>query len=92
MLSDPPPSSVDASKSNWTLVRRLWGLAWRYRLRCLQVLGLQLVLLSLGLAGLSLTGVGIDYIRYVLGKEHPSLETPEIAMPVRRGRRRRSSS
>jgi len=64
------------------LVRRLWGLAWRYRLRCLQVLGLQLVLLSLGLAGLSLTGVGIDYIRYVLGKEHPSLETPEIAIPA----------
>ncbi|MFN5561313.1 MAG: ABC transporter ATP-binding protein [Opitutaceae bacterium] len=82
MPSDPPLSLVDASTSNWTLVRRLWGLAWRYRLRCLQVLGLQLVLLTLGLAGLSLTGVGIDYIRYVLGKEHPSLETPEIAMPV----------
>jgi ATP-binding cassette subfamily B protein len=82
MPSDPSPSLVDASTSNWTLVRRLWGLAWRYRLRCLQVLGLQLVLLSLGLAGLSLTGVGIDYIRYVLGKEHPSLETPEIALPV----------
>lgn len=82
MRSVPPPAPVDATTSNWTLVRRLWGLAWRYRLQCLQVLGLQLVLLSLGLAGLSLTGVGIDYIRYVLGKEHPSLETPEIALPV----------
>ena len=82
MRSVPPPAPIDATTSNWTLVRRLWGLAWRYRLQCLQVLGLQLVLLSLGLAGLSLTGVGIDYIRYVLGKEHPSLETPEIALPV----------
>jgi len=81
-MSLPPPTPVAASISNWMLVRRLWGLAWRYRLRCLQVLGLQLVLLSLGLAGLSLTGVGIDYIRYVLGKEHPSLETPEIAIPA----------
>ena len=46
------------------LIRRLTGLAWRYRRRCLQVLGLQLVLLTLGLSGLSLTGLGIDYIRY----------------------------
>lgn len=81
-MSIHPPTPVAAPASNWTLVRRLWGLAWRYRLRCLQVLGLQLVLLSLGLAGLSLTGVGIDYIRYVLGKEHPSLETPAIALPA----------
>lgn len=55
--------------SNWTLIRRLWNLAWRYRARCLQVLSLQLVLLTLGLSGLSLTGLGIDYIGHVLAQQ-----------------------
>ena len=35
-----PPGTSD----NRMLVRRLFGLAWRYRLHCLQVLGIQLVL------------------------------------------------
>lgn len=48
------------------LIRRLFGLAWRYRRPWLQVLGVQVVLLTLGVTGLSLTGVGIDYIRHVL--------------------------
>jgi len=48
------------------LVRRLFGLAWRYRGHCLQVLGIQLVLLTLGIGGLSFTGMGIDYIRHQL--------------------------
>jgi ATP-binding cassette subfamily B protein len=60
---DPPNS---AAPSNWGLVRRLFGLAWRYRLHCLQVLGLQLGLLTLGISGLSLTGRGIDYIKLQL--------------------------
>ncbi len=58
----PGPGAVELS--NWTLVRRLFALAWRYRLHCLQVLTIQLVLLTLGIGGLSLTGVGIDYIRH----------------------------
>lgn len=49
---------------NRVLIRRLFGLAWRYRLHCLQVLGIQLVLLTLGIGGLSFTGLGIDYIRH----------------------------
>src|SRR5471032_921048 len=62
----PPESSPAAppGPSNWALVRRLFGLAWRYRLHCLQVLGIQLVLLTMGIVGLSFTGVGIDYIRH----------------------------
>lgn len=66
----PPPTENPAPNplSNWALVRRLFGLAWRYRARCLQVLGLQLVLLSFGLSGLSLIGLGIDYIRYILSQ------------------------
>src|SRR5215203_5781696 len=50
--------------SNRAVVKRLFALAWRYRVQCLRVLGLQLVLLTLGISGLSLTGVGIDYIRH----------------------------
>src|SRR6478752_7762211 len=60
----PEPPVVVAAPSNWALVRRLFGLAWRYRLHCLRVLGLQLVLLTMGIAGLSFTGLGIDYIRH----------------------------
>src|SRR5882757_8132409 len=57
-------SSAATPTGNGALVRRLFGLAWRYRLHCLQVLGIQLVLLTLGIGGLSLTGLGIDYIRH----------------------------
>src|SRR4051812_14151709 len=49
---------------NRILIRRLFALAWRYRLHCLQVLGIQLVLLTLGIAGLGLTGIGVDYVRH----------------------------
>ena len=58
-----PPNS---EPGNAGLIRRLFGLAWRYRLHCLQVLGIQLVLLTLGMGGLSFTGLGIDYIRHKL--------------------------
>ncbi len=57
-------ASTAGTLDNRVLIRRLFGLAWRYRLHCLQVLGIQLVLLSLGIGGLSFTGVGIDYIRH----------------------------
>jgi ATP-binding cassette subfamily B protein len=53
-----------AGPSNGALILRLCGLAWRYRGRCLGVLGIQLVLLTMGLLGLGLTGIGIDYIRH----------------------------
>ncbi len=56
----PEPAALD----NRVLIRRLFGLAWRYRLHCLQVLGIQLVLLTLGIAGLGLTGLGVDYVRH----------------------------
>ncbi|NQU10774.1 ABC transporter ATP-binding protein [bacterium] len=37
-------------------------LAWRYRRGCIKVLVLQLVLLGVGLSGLSLAGVCLDYV------------------------------
>lgn len=60
----PPSSTTAAAQSTQALVWRLVGLAWRYRLHCLRVLAIQLVLLALGIFGLGLTGVGIDYIRH----------------------------
>jgi ATP-binding cassette subfamily B protein len=59
-----PPPPAAAVPSNAVLVRRLFGLAWRYRGHCVQVLGIQLVLLTMGISGLSLIGVGIDYIKH----------------------------
>ncbi|MDB6169680.1 MAG: transporter related [Verrucomicrobia bacterium] len=59
--STPTPA---AALSNGALIRRLLGLTWRYRLGCIKVLTIQLILLTMGLAGLSLTGVGIDFIRH----------------------------
>src|SRR5882757_8378152 len=64
MSSAPPLSSAASAPSNSALVRRLFGLAWRYRLHCLKVLSIQLALLTMGIAGLSFTGLGIDYIRH----------------------------
>ncbi len=63
-MSATPPLSTAPGPSNAALVRRLFALAWRYRLHCLQVLAIQLVLLTLGIGGLSLTGVGIDYLKH----------------------------
>ena len=74
-----PPNSADAGPSNPELIRRLFGLAWRYRLRCMQVLGIQLVLLTMGLFGLSFTGIGIDYIRHVVGHQ-PSQPPPQAVV------------
>ena len=48
------------------LVRRLLGLAWRFRGDCLLSLVLSVALLLLGLAGLQLLGVVVDVIRQAL--------------------------
>lgn len=67
----PSSSSIPAPPSDWRIVRRLFGLAWRYRARCMQVLGLQCVLLTLGIVGLAATGLGIDYVRHVAAGAGP---------------------
>ncbi len=65
--------------SNWALIRRLFGLAWRYRLKCVQVLAIQIVLLTMGIFGLSFTGVGIDYILHKLHPAAPGAAAPAIS-------------
>ena len=73
-----PPSEP----GNGVLVRRLFGLAWRYRLHCLQVLSIQLVLLTLGIGGLSFTGMGIDYIRHKLDHTAPTTSGLHLTLPA----------
>jgi ATP-binding cassette subfamily B protein len=58
------PVTPLAAVTDWQIIRRLFGLAWRYRMHCFAVLGIQLVLLTLGLSGLSFTGLGIDYLQH----------------------------
>ncbi len=62
----PITATATPEPSNGVLIRRLFGLAWRYRLRCVQVLALQLILLTMGLGGLTFTGLGIDYLGHVV--------------------------
>lgn len=47
-------------------VARLLRLCWRYRVGCVKVLSIQLVLLGMGLLGLGLVGLGIDYLHSVI--------------------------
>jgi len=65
--------SADERYPTGELIRRLLALAWRFRGDCLVSLGLSVVLLLLGIAGLKLLGVVIDVIRHSLD---PSLSAP----------------
>lgn len=50
--------------SNWSLIRRLLAVSWRYRAGCIKVFIYQIVLLAMALSGLGLTGLAIDFIRF----------------------------
>jgi ABC-type multidrug transport system fused ATPase/permease subunit len=76
-MAESPPIANQDGPSNGELIRRLFGLAWRYRLRCVQVLSIQLVLLTMGIFGLGFTGIGIDYMRRKL--QAPAAGVPQAA-------------
>jgi ATP-binding cassette subfamily B protein len=80
-MPESSPIADAAGSSNWKLIVRLFGLAWRYRLHCLGVLGIQLVLLTMGMLGLSMTGVGIDYIRHKIEHTPLSANRLHLAFP-----------
>lgn len=62
-----PPRSV---------LLRLLGLCWRERNSSIQVVLCQIALLTLSLAGLGSTGLGIDYLRSVLQPDAPAVRWP----------------
>lgn len=80
----PVESSIPiaAVSTNSALIRRLFGLAWRYRGHCLQVLLIQLVLLTMGIVGLSFTGLGIDYIRHIVQEAPVAPNRLHLALPA----------
>lgn len=82
MLSSTNLSAAVAPQSNAALIRRLFGLAWRYRAHCFQVLGLQLLLLLMGIGGLSFTGLGIDYIRHKMDRTPMGANALHVALPM----------
>lgn len=73
MNSPADATSTSAPLTTTALVKRLLRLAWRYRGRCLGVMARQVVMLMLGLLGLSLTGLGIDFLRHVAD---PAMDAP----------------
>ncbi|MEA2699962.1 MAG: ATP-binding cassette, subfamily bacterial [Myxococcales bacterium] len=65
-----------SSLSTAHVLRRLWHFAWSYRRQCLAVLGMQVALLLLGMAGLSLGGLAIDVVRSSLDPRAPAPPWP----------------
>ena len=62
--------------SNWRVIRRLLALTWSYRAGCFQVLFCQVALLAFGLAGLGLTGLAIDFVRFKTDSSAPEPRWP----------------
>ena len=60
----PASATIQANtETDWTIIRRLLELSWHYRSGCIKVFIYQFLLLAMGLSGLGLTGLGIDYVR-----------------------------
>jgi ATP-binding cassette, subfamily B, bacterial len=68
---EPPEPGSDPSSSNLSLFRRLLRLSWRYRARFAQSVLLQLVVLSLSIAILRLTGLSVDLVKKRLDPTEP---------------------
>ncbi|HEY3234941.1 MAG TPA: ABC transporter ATP-binding protein [Polyangiaceae bacterium] len=62
--------------SNTKLIGRLLRMSWQYRAVCLQVLGYQMVLLVLGVSGLTLSGLTVDVLRKTLQPGAPAVRWP----------------
>jgi ATP-binding cassette, subfamily B, bacterial len=75
LKTSEPDKNIPADErySTGKLVRRLLALAWHFRADCVWSVGLSLVLLLLGIAGLKLLGLVIDVIRRGLD---PALPPP----------------
>jgi ABC-type multidrug transport system fused ATPase/permease subunit len=72
MLAPSKQNSAESAR----LLSRLLALSWHYRRECLVVFGFQVLLLGLGIAGLSLSGVAIDITRAALSPGAPGPHWP----------------
>lgn len=69
-------SGIAGPASNSALLRRLLDLSFQYRRECLTVFGYQVVLLTLGVGGLGLSGLAIDIVRAALDASAPAPRWP----------------
>src|SRR5512138_3382717 len=74
MTDGPARKSNEADSAR--LLRRLLGLAWRYRRQCVAVFAFQVVLLAFGVFGLGLSGLAIDVTRHALEPSTPPPHFP----------------
>lgn len=66
-MPQPSTDTPAGEPGNWALVRRMLALSWQYRWGTVAVLALQLSLTALSMAGLALSGLGIDVVRFHSG-------------------------
>ncbi len=67
-------------------LKRLLGLVWTHRGECVLIIFLQVLILSLAMGGLALSGVGIDVIRHELDPAAPTARFPfGFALPALHG-------
>ena len=71
----PAPDSTQTNATAPTL-RRLLSIAWSHRTDCLQLLGLQLILVVFTVAVFVLTGIAIDFIRHCADANVPAPSLP----------------
>lgn len=78
--------SSSRDPSRLSPLSRLLALTWQYRAACLKVFVLQVMLLALGLGGLSLTGLSVDVLRHSLDPSAPGPRWPlGLAPPAELG-------
>ncbi len=73
MSTAPHPTQSNATAPT---LRRLLGIAWSHRTDCLQLLGLQLILVVFTVAVFVLTGIAIDFIRHCADANVPAPSLP----------------
>jgi len=73
MSTAPQPTQTNATAPT---LRRLLGIAWSHRTDCLQLLGLQLILVVFTVAVFVLTGIAVDFIRHCADTTVPAPTLP----------------
>jgi ATP-binding cassette subfamily B protein len=73
MSTAPDPTQTNATAPT---LRRLLGIAWSHRTDCLQLLGLQLILVVFTVTVFVLTGIAVDFIRHCADANVPAPTLP----------------